>query len=123
MNESRPSNYASVQNIVPLPPLNPNVRVRNPLKSFAAKVSDTAPLPNLRPDSVFNADTSPYANLSLGQLADDVTLGGFVCAHAMVAGEFDLVPNLHITLLKSVVDGKLVLELIDKDVTCFVLLW
>lgn len=77
----------------------------------------TALLPNLQPDSVFTDDPSPYPDLALGQLAGDATLGGFVHAHAMAAGEFGLISSLPITLLKSTVDGKPILELTDEDVT------
>lgn len=74
-----------------------------------------APLPNLRPDSEFTAEPSPYPNFALGLLAGDVTSGEFVRAHAVMAGEFSLVPSLPITLLKSTIDGKPVLELTDND--------
>lgn len=45
-----------------------------------------------------------------------ITNGGFVCAHAMDAGEFGLLPSLHITPVRSTVDGNPVLEPSDKDI-------
>lgn len=57
-NESRPSNMYSVNPTASLQPPNPNIPVRNPLKSFAAAIAGTAPLPHLCPDSEFTVDPS-----------------------------------------------------------------
>lgn len=76
----------------------------------------TVPLPYLKPNGVLNADPSPYHNITLGQLAGDVTSGGYVKAHAMASGNFGLIPNLNITPTMTVVDGKPVLELTDDDI-------
>lgn len=115
-NESEPLNNPTVATIVLLPQQNSNTPTENPMKSFAAAVAGTAPLPNLRPNNVFTSAPSPYPELALGQLAGDVAVGGFVRAHALGAGEFGLIPSLDITPSKLVVDGKPFLELTDEDV-------
>lgn len=105
LNEYVPFNVASVNSTVPLPHSDPILPIQHPTKSFAAAMAGTDSLPNLRPNSVFTSKPSPYPNHALGQLAGDVTTGGFIRAYAMAVGEFGLVPRFPIIPLKSIVDG------------------
>lgn len=107
---------ATIDAVVHLPQRIPNLTALNATKSFAAAVTGSMLLPHLRPNNTFIAYPSLYPNLALGQLAGDVTNGGFVRNHAMEAGEFGLVPSLPITPQRSTINGKPVLELSDNDV-------
>lgn len=111
-NYPEPSDNATAH----LPNRNPTVNDQSAGKSFAAAVASSAPFSHLHINGEFTADPSPYPQLALGQIAGDVTKGGFVRSHALDAGEFGLLPNLNINPNKSVVDGKPVLELSDEDV-------